>query len=817
MGLASELSEITGRLRARARDRLVSRAQSRLAIGDDARRNISSLLKLYGPAGEGGFPTELVPVGASMWSGFMFTPFAQQQMEGWVLPFWLRRQTLPSSESFIPHSHVWFYSNAAHRNWTGIGLCGYRNEGMVDPRGLVTPWPWGPSVDAWILSGTELICPSELDSVEQRLIDDRPLVETRFDAAGLSCTWTTFVAQLEGIPVVLSIVEVANRKEDPSEAALVLSVRPYHNESMRAVNNIRYFPGDRCFKTDGDLLVYLADEPDQVLLSDYIHGDVALQLREPERERLPASALEVDEPFGLATGAAVYRRSIEPGGALEVVFACPMTAGIRPSFARMLPEGRSLETAREGLAEQRLYWSELAGEGMSIEVPDERYSKAFDVNKTFLLLLYDGQAITPGVSTYHMMWFRDAAYLVPALERMGHADKARSILVTYEDRQTPEGFFRSHNAEWDSNGQAIWTLVNHYRMTGDRDFLTQVYPSIFKGARWIDDLRQKGLPVDDPRHGLMPAGISAEHFGINDCYYWDDLWSVAGLRAAALAARELGRESDASYLVGVASEMWRSLEASWRAVARRLGREVMPIAPSRDVDAASVGTVAAVYPLDLMPPERPLIANTVAEIVRKCFYRDTHYHGIMHCGINPYLSLHVAQYYLRLRDPYALTIFESLWSMRTSTNTYPEAINPLTGGGSYGDGHDGWAAGDIFNFVRNLFVLEEGDRLALLPLPRADWFDEGARIEVKCAPTYFGEISYTAEAGRDRAEYELSAAFVHRPESIELGTPFPVVSCKADGRSIDVVEGATSVKVPADAKRVLVEVERRPAVHFESR
>jgi len=808
MGLESELPALARRLRDELARRATDRAMRRLGIGDDARGNLSSAIKLYGPAGEGGFPTELIPLGASMWSGFILTPFAEQQMEGWVLPFWLRRQTQPSSESFIPHGHVWVYPNSTHRNWTGVGLCGYRNEGMVDPRGLVTPWAWGPSVDVWVVSGDRLACPSELDSVEQRLIDDVPLVETGFEALGLRCSLTTFVAQLDEMPVLLSMAELENPGERASECGLVVSARPYHNESIRAVNRMAWRPGDRCFEADGDILVYLPEQPDEVMLSDYLHGDVALQLRDPRRERLASETLTVEEPYGLATGAAIYRGELQPGAVMTVVFACPLSHGIRPSFAKMLPAGRSAEVVTDRLDVQRQYWSELTGEGMRVSVPEDRYQKAFDVNKAFMLLLYDGQSITPGVSTYHMMWFRDAAYMVPALERMGHTQKARSILATYGDRQTPEGFFRSHNAEWDSNGQAIWTLVNHFRMTGDTDFLKDCYPAIAKGARWIDSMRQTDLEPDDPRRGLMPPGISAEHFGMNDCYYWDDLWSVAGLKAAAIAATELGLASDAAYMERVAGDIWRDLESSWEAVSRRLGREVMPISPSRDVDAASVGCLAAVYPLRLIAPDHALMANTVEALVERCFYRDTHYHRVMHCGINPYLSLHVAQYYLALRNRYALTIFESLMSMATSTFTFPEAINPLTGGGSYGDGHDGWAAGDIFNFARNLMVMEEGDRLAVLALPKREWFEPGRGVEVEGAPTYFGEVAYRARAGEDRVELELDCSFRKAPASVEVGLPYPVLSCEVDGKGVAVSEGALAVSIPPSARRATIRISR---------
>jgi len=807
MGVGSTLSGLAGALAGRLKKVAADRVVDKFDIKEDATRNMSSFLKLSGETA-GGFPTELLSLGASMWSGFILTPFAQQQMAGWVLPYWLRKQTDPSSVSFIPHGHAYFLANVTHRNWTGVGLSDFPNEGTVDPRGLVTPWPFAPSVDLWVMREGETVFPSELEAVSQGLLDDFPLVETSFEALGLSCTWTTFVAPLDTMPVLLSIAEVVNPGSDAVEAGFAVSVRPYNNESIRAINDLAYDPGSQCFIADGNLLVYLPEKPDEVVLSDYIHGDVSMLLSNSSRERFPGGTTRVEEPVGLATGAALYRREVSAGGSTTICFACPLTAGVRPEFKKMLPSENAGGLVSEKIAEQRRYWADISSLGMRVKIPEESYQKAFDINKTFLLMLYDGQSITPGASTYHMMWFRDAAYLVPALERMGHLDEARRILASYPDRQTPEGFFRSHTGEWDSNGQAMWTLVHHYLMTSDRDFLKGVYPSLMKGARWIDSTRRMDLPVSDPKHGLLPPGISAEHFGLADCYYWDDLWAVGGLNAAAWAAGELGCDGDARYLERLADDLWRDIGASLVMAQKRLGRKVMPIAPLRDVDAASIGMLAAVYPLDLIPADEEAMSNTVEEIIAKCFYRNTHFHGLFHCGLNPYLSMHVSQYFLRRRDPRGLAIFESLWPMATDTYTYPEAINPLTGGGAYGDGHDGWAAGDIFNFMRNLLVLEEDDTLVLLGLCKREWFAEGETIEVENAPTYFGEVSYSVRSSADRIEFALPGEFERSPSAVELNVPFPVVSCEIDGRKHGAPESGNGIKVPPTAKAVILGIKR---------
>jgi hypothetical protein len=802
-----EVPAIISRAGDRLKSGIAGRAIKRFSIPDGAVRNFRSLTALAGPSG-GGLPTEFASLGACMWSGFALTPFAQQQMEGWVLPYWLVKQCTPGSPSFVPHGHGFLAPNMTHRNWTGVGLCGYPYEGMVDPAGLVTPWPFGPSIDVWVMRGDELHHASALDDVEQTLVDSLPLVRTSWRVPGVECSLTTWVAPLDTLPLVISRAEVTNKGRKDADISIIVSVRPYNPESILAINHLEYSTGQRLFKTDGNVLAYLPTPPAEVLLSDYEHGDVALLLQDGKRSRLPSRTLEVNEPVGLATGAAVYPFQLEAGESASVLFSCPLQEGIKPPFARLLPTADADGIAATAFSEQLDKWGATVSEGMRVKVPEVAYQEAFDSNKMTLLLLFDGTSITPGTCTYHMMWFRDAAYLVPALERMGHADKAQSILMTYPDRQTPEGFFRSHNGEWDSNGQAMWTLVNHYRMTGNKKFLRSVYDSLPKAARWLDDMRVQDLPSTDPARGLLPNGISAEHFGINGVYYWDDLWAVGGLRASAFAAKEMGRDEDARYMEGLADEYMSALESSWAYVARKLGREVMPISPFRDVDWASIGSLVSVYPLHLLDPRSEIMKNTVKEIVAKCFYRDTHYHGIFHCGLNPYLSMHVAQYYLELRDPYALTIFESMHSMATSTFTYPEAINPLTMGGAFGDGHDGWSACDIFNFVRNLFVLEEDDTLTLLALSKPEWFEPGETIEVEDAPTYFGDISYTVRSAGREISFELPGRYRVEPRELQLNLPLVITGCVADGQEVKVRKEAKSVEVPPSSTSVTLTVER---------
>ena len=80
--------------------------------------------------------------------------------------------------------------------------------------------------------------------------------------------------------------------------------------------------------------------------------------------------------------------------------------------------------ARNGLAEISIRNAEaIASMGMSARIAG-RWAEA---NRRYMLLFHDGADITPGPSTYHRFWFRDAAYMLAAMDRYGqHAEVAHA-------------------------------------------------------------------------------------------------------------------------------------------------------------------------------------------------------------------------------------------------------------------------------------------------------------------------------------------------------------------------------------------------------
>jgi len=769
---------------------LLQQLVSRLRI-KGALRFLYALEKVGHPS-EVAFPMELLPSGVKMHlRGFMTFHSVQINLD-WVWPYWIVKQFDPRSTSFIPRAMNLTHVNQTHRNWTAVGVLGGKVEPVVDPRGLLTPWFDGWSLDVWLYRKSRLIAPSRLHKVRQSLRGSLPIVYTSFTEEGLHVSWEIFGARVDGHETVIEKVRVQNLLEEEAKARLYLSIRPYNPEGMSLIRHLAYHEGG-AWEINHALAVVLQQPPDQVGCSDQRIGDVSILLPHVDScRRLSCGA-------GMATALAAYRIGLAPGEVREFTAVCTTNKSVKVN-GKVVGAFRDVDTS--ALREKSVRaWRSLLSRGMTVTLPDGKMQKCFEANKAFLHLFDDGEEITPGPLTYHRFWFRDAAFLINALDKLGYHDAARTKLLTYPSRQQKNGYFISQNGEWDANGEAIWTLMEHYRLTRDKNFLAAVYPAIRKGIFWIEKKRGKNEKKEGPAKGLMPPGMSAEHLGPNDYFYWDDFWSLAGIRDGMEAATVLGKTRERKRFDQFYRTFRQDLQASLREVERRLGSKIIPASPFRRMDAGAIGSISALYPLRLVSADDPWVANTVDYLRKACFFEDGFFQNMIHSGVNPYLTGQIAQCYIYRRSAEARPLIDYLLKIATPTFTWPEAIHPRTGGGCMGDGHHGWAAAEMLLLIRNLLFFEEKDRLVLTPILPKEWTEEGTVIAVERGPTYFGPLDFTVQCRGERIVLILGQPFRTPPSEIEWHLPFPVARAEG-GTPIPAAKKGTVVFPPTTRKVV---------------
>ncbi len=693
-------------------------------------------------------PTELLRSGVVMHARGLINSLAIQHNLDWVWPYWIECQYNPQNKAFIPRAFSLTQINLTHRNWTALGIPGCEEFPIVDPRGLVTPFYDGWSLDAWVIPslGKPLI-PSRLPAVHQKLdIDD-----------GMMRVITECVNENSKLR---AIVEVVGSVKDPvcqlqidavasTSAWLVLSVRPYNPEGVSFVHDIALQDDRKSWLVNRKERVFFDTPLDQCEFSYYHRGDVFRHI--PSKEDAQAIWCKV----GMATAAGMYRLDKDIPRVINV-------------HVPLQDRTQSKDTQRPKWVFPQSTWDESLRESSPLRVPDPHFQFLYEAALR-TMVLHSPKEVYPGPFIYRRFWFRDAAFILNALLAAGFKGRVRRALDEFRSRQTAEGYFLSQEGEWDSNGEALWIMRQYCEMTG------HVPPdawrtSIIKAGRWICRKRLSSQ-LKFKHAGLMPSGFSAEHLGPNDFYYWDDFWSVAGFKAAAFLCEAYQDHARVACFEKEAGALSLAIDRSLEISAAFLQRTAMPASVYRRMDAGAVGSLVAGYPLRLMAPNDPRLMGTLDFLMKNCLIHGGFFHDMTHSGINPYLTLHMAQVLLRANDPRFFDLMTVVADLASSTGQWPEAIHPATGGGCMGDGQHVWAAAEWVLMLRNCFLREETGRLILCSGIPNSWLDKGEVMSFGPAPTLFGDVQVTVRPGPKDVTVTCSGQWFASEPFIEVKLP----------------------------------------------
>lgn len=643
-------------------------------------------------------PLELLRAGFIFHARGLVNTKAIQTNLDWIWPYWVEQQFDPHSSSFIPRAFSFSHINLTHRNWTAVGHPGVAFYPIVDPRGLVTPHFDGWSIDLWALPvGGAPLWPSKSKrfTQEQRM-DPGLSVWSRAPGAGFSIDSLVRVELEQNHPHCLIDVSIHGR----FEGFLAVSFRPYNPEGISRLDTISVGSDGRRWRLNGSEDVFFNCSPLRRRLSTYREGDVAHSLDESHDARA-----DVTCPVGLATGAALFSHEELSRELLQL----------------KIPLHDELEPKRRITVAKPAHWTDERQKLSVFQCAEGHVRRLYEAAATSLIL-HAPDDVFPGPFTYKRFWFRDAAFILNALLELGGVDRVRLIMDGFAPRQRADGYFLSQDGEWDSNGEALW-LFDRFSQLSGRTLPVRWMESVQKGAEWIRRKRLRGTA--EAPSGLLPAGFSAEHLGPNDFYYWDDFWAVAGLRAAARLV-EAERPALASDWRHEANDLLRCIEHSIPNGPHRRFPGAVPAAPGRRMDAGAIGSLVADYPLRIYPPGDARMLCTANYLYDHSTVDGAFFQSMIHSGVNAYLTLHLAQVYLRAgRVDRTWALMRRVGELASSTGHWPEAIHPRTLGGCMGDGHHVWASAEWAKLVRDCFVREEDDRLVIGSGVPSSWWANG--------------------------------------------------------------------------------------------
>ena len=241
------------------------------------------------------------------------------------------------------------------------------------------------------------------------------------------------------------------------------------------------------------------------------------------------------------------------------------------------------EAAAQGRAELEAvtrYWqAQLGRVDIQLPPPADRMIRTLQSNLAYILINRAGPAIQPGSRTYARSWIRDGALTSSALLSMGYTEEVREFIRWYAGYQFPDGKIpccvdkrgADPLPEHDSHGEFIYTVMEYYRYTHDVGFLSELWPAVVKAVEYIDFLRRQRLTVAyrTPElrqyYGLVPESVSHEGYLAHPVHsYWDDFFTLRGLKDAAAMAMVLGEAEKAANFAALRDAFQQDLLESIR-------------------------------------------------------------------------------------------------------------------------------------------------------------------------------------------------------------------------------------------------------------
>ncbi len=278
---------------------------------------------------------------------------------------------------------------------------------------------------------------------------------------------------------------------------------------------------------------------------------------------------------GWCFGLARFDITLNEGQTWQLCFDCPQqTYGNLQNDITSTVNPRPEKFASRVESHLKIWQNRL--NSLDLHVSDDTFRNAFFAGLQHMLtaVVFDQARIAP--LSYPLPWLRDSVFIIRCFDLAGLHELARAA-TEYCARND---FFGGFGAEGDAPGEGIWALIEHYRVTKDKDWLRKIYPAVQRKVEWLFRMRRTTVPIQIPTDTPILAFAQAERaagviclaaqegiimgamdHGIQYSLGWVNQWALAGLREAVYAADQLGFTEDAQQYDAEAKTLQIALES----------------------------------------------------------------------------------------------------------------------------------------------------------------------------------------------------------------------------------------------------------------
>jgi len=524
-----------------------------------------------------------------------------------------------------------------------------------------------------------------------------------------------------------------------------------------------------------------------------------------------------------STNAVAFETTVPPEASRKLILKIPFLSFLTKEELAHL---RGIDFDKEVRGTER-YWQGKISEGAKIQVPNLLLNDFIRAQFWHITVTADkdvdtGLTMLPAATFHYRVCANEACHQIRSLDLRGYKELAEQYLEPFIQLQgtrplhgrfrSAEGVFhglrvkegvdyQTFNYNLD-HGFVLWTLCEHYRLTGDRAWLERVAPNIIAGCDFIARERQATKLTDDRgrnvwQYGLLPPG----HLEDNPEFlhwYAVNAYACRGIMDAAAVLSEIGRpEADRirreayEYLTDVRRAVRQSMLLS--PVVNQGDGTFAPFQPTRcllrgrDLGWIRDSLYGPIHLIDcgIYPPHSPEATWILQDAENNVFVSrerglgiDTEKWWFSHGGmtLQPNLVPTPTVYVKRDEPERAIRCFYNTLaaSVYEDVRAFCEWLPAQFGRG----GGPFYKTPDESAFVvwlRNLLAVEDEGRLTLCPAAPREWFADGEEIVVENLPTYFGEVSFRIlsqiEKGEIRADVRPPSR--NRPEELCLRVRHP--------------------------------------------
>jgi len=458
------------------------------------------------------------------------------------------------------------------------------------------------------------------------------------------------------------------------------------------------------------------------------------------------------------------------------------------------------------------FWRDELGKGAQVTIPEAKVLDTHRASLVYDLIAIDEQPDGAWVQKvnelqYDSFWLRDGAYIVRSYDVWGHTRTAEKCLEYFRRFQGENGLFSSQGGQLDGYGQALYSLGDHYLLTGDLDWAKKVYPHFPPAVEWLKKTR-----AADQYH-LMPPTNAHDNEGIEGRYTGHNFWALLGLRTAVRLAQATGQEADAR---SFRAEYDDYLAALRKRISDVCGKDGY-IPPGLDVKGGNDwGNLLGVFPAEVMDPFDPRITTTL-ERMHRAKYRE----GIMTygSGLHQYLTTNVTQNHVyRGEQEQALRDFYSMLAHTGSCHEGFELGAQPWGNRDVGGNYTphGWCAAQINNLLRNMLIQERGGEGGLGPrevhlftVISPAWAVPGQEVSFRDMPTEMGKVSATLRFTGEGAFLTIHPRFRTAPAQVVVHVPYFVTLQGFTTDATTAERRGDTIMLSPDATRVNLRWTRR--------